>query len=387
MRADECAAVTAADAEVSVIIVNYNGEEFIEQCLSSLMKQTWRSFEVIVVDNGSRDGSVESVRRHFPMVKVLANPRNLGFSVANNQALRVATGRYVVVLNHDTVLERNFLQELLSLADSDQSIGSVGCKIVQLDGTMKYKPAFMRFGFVVPAVRKSTLNSVHFNLANCGCASLYKKHVLDHVGGFDEFLFMDQEDWDIGWRLNMAGYKSAYTPRTTVLHFGGWASVPTTERYARIIRNRLLVHAKNYDMTNLVLRLPLLVVLLGLMHLSRIFANEATLSLTRYKCQYPEEQGNPKREDGAWPRILARTLLGLSGGYTREILVAKRRTYLAFFRGVTGFLRQLRVIFRERYDVQKLRKLPDRAIFSMCTECGMSKGLRSANAQSTERST
>src|SRR5208283_4394577 len=135
---------------VSVVVLNWNGKKFLGKCLESLLLQTLDSFEVIVVDNASTDASVEYVRSRFASVRVIENKRNLGFAAGNNVGIKSSRGRFIVVLNNDTRVSRDFLKSLVEVALANDSIGSVGCGIVQEDLTVKYGPVFLtRSGVIV----------------------------------------------------------------------------------------------------------------------------------------------------------------------------------------------------------------------------------------------
>jgi len=145
------------------------------------------------------------------------------------------------------------------MAESDETIGSVGCKIVQLDGSFRYGSKYMSYGFIVHASRRQTYDKFTVNLANCGCAFLYRKSAIHKIGDFNSFFWADWEDHDLGYRLNLAGFKSVYTPKTTVLHLGeGLSFGISEERKIRIFRNKLLTYLKNYETKNLPLRFSLI---------------------------------------------------------------------------------------------------------------------------------
>lgn len=250
---------------VAVIVLNYNGAAYVNRCLHSIFRNHYSNFEVIFVDNNSSDGSVELASNLFssnPRFTIIQNSKNFGFSMGNNIGFRHAKGKYVIVLNNDAEVQRSFISELVTVAESDEKIGSVGCKIVQLDGSIRYGPVYMNQGFIVNAHSPKTYDKFTINLANCGCAALYRKSVIGKIGGFDPIFWADWEDHDLGYRMNLSGFKSVYTPKTTVLHLGGGLSLGISkEWYMRIIRNILLTYVKNYEVKNLILRLPLVIII------------------------------------------------------------------------------------------------------------------------------
>jgi GT2 family glycosyltransferase len=181
---------------VSIIILNYNGGRFVEKCLRSVLNTDYPNFEVIFVDNSSTDGSVELVNKLFgdePRLKVIVNPRNLGFALGNNIGSKHASGKYLVFLNNDTVVERGWLNELVKVAESDPKIGIVGCKVIT---SFKGKAEALlvdRFGHSFPAPFPSSVKDV---FAVEGAAFLVKRDVWEKLWGFDPSYFALCEDID-----------------------------------------------------------------------------------------------------------------------------------------------------------------------------------------------
>lgn len=249
------------EPKVSVVVLNYNGANYIKRCLTSLLQNSYNNFEVLFIDNNSPDKSVEIAKELFknePKIKIVENKENLGFSIGNNVGFKISNAKYVISLNNDTVVQENFIRALVDVAEQDYKIGSVGCKIVQIDNTIHYGPVYMNYGFITRSLKKQTYDKYTVNLANCGCATLFRKSLLNKIGGYDAHLWTDWEDHDLGYRINSAGYKCVYTPKTTVLHLGGGNFLGMSEeRKIRITRNRLLGYYKNYETKNLLLRFPI----------------------------------------------------------------------------------------------------------------------------------
>jgi len=333
---------------VSVIVLNWNGKHFLKSCLSSLLQQTYKNYEIVFVDNGSTDGSIDFVKKTFKgesKIKIVALMRNYGFSKGNNVGFKHSKGKYVILLNNDTEVQPNFVEELVKVAESDEKIGSVGCKIVNYDGSAGYGPVFTNKGFIVPFLFASDIKLVRrrwekicsmysANLANCGCAVLYGKKVLEIVGGFDEDFWSDWEDHDLGFRITLAGFKSVYTPKTAVFHAGAGSEGFSAKRSAWIVRNMLFTYIKNYEPENVATRFMLLLfILLPITHIARIFLNE-------------------------W-RIFRK-----GGSSSLELLIGRRRGYFALFKAYSSFLHMLPSFISKRKKVQKLRKVSDKVIFS-----------------------
>jgi len=323
---------------VSVIVLNWNGKHFLDKCLSSLLNQNYPNYDVLLVDNGSIDGSVGFVEEKFgknAKLRILALNENHGFSKGNNIGIKCAQSDYVIILNNDTEARKNFITELVNIAESDNQIGSVGCKILLYSGKTWFSQKFMNGGFIVPFFFQTLTekrievisNSPSNNLANSGCAVLYKKHVLNVVGYFDEEYWSNFEDWDLGYRINIAGFKSTHIPKSLVFHVGAGSEGFTPERKVKSYRNMLFTYFKNYEVNNLLLRLPIVMfILLPLWHLG-------------------------------W--ILHRLASNLRDFERKRGL----EYFLSIMRAYMQFLFKLKIFMIKRYRVQRLRKVSDKQIF------------------------
>ena len=230
------------EVELSVVIVSYNVRDFLDQCLTSL-ERALRGInaEVWVVDNASTDGSAAMVRRRYPWVRLLENRENVGFARANNQALRRARGRYLCLLNPDTLVQENTFRVLLDFLRERNDVGMVGCKILNPDGTLQlacrrsYPTPWVAFTKLVGLSRlfpRSRLfgrynltyldpDEVHPVEAISGSFMLFRRELLDDVGYLDESYFMYGEDLDYCYRTRQAGWQIYYVPHTQVVHFKG----------------------------------------------------------------------------------------------------------------------------------------------------------------------
>jgi GT2 family glycosyltransferase/lipopolysaccharide/colanic/teichoic acid biosynthesis glycosyltransferase len=228
--------------DVSVIIVNYNVRDFLHNALTSIARALQGiASEVFVVDNASDDGSNEMVKKTFPSVHLIPNTTNTGFAAANNQALRLAQGRYLVLINPDTVVQEDTFRSLISFLDSRQNVGLAGCKILNPDGTLQLA---CRRSFPSPWVaftKVSGLSSLFpssrwfakYNLtyldpdqmhevdAVSGSFMMLRREVYEKIGGLDETFFMYGEDLDWCYRAQQAGWKVFYVPVTSIIHYKG----------------------------------------------------------------------------------------------------------------------------------------------------------------------
>lgn len=228
--------------DISVIIVNYNVKYFLEQSLISLRKAAKGfSVEYIVVDNASSDGSADYIRQNFPEVKLIANAENLGFGRANNIGLKRAQGRFLLIINPDTVVGEDTLRVLINYMETNPTIGAIGPKILDREG--KFDPASRR-GFPTPFAAFSKLSGLSslfpksktFNQYNLtyidpeheceidslqGSFMLVRRETYEQTGGFDEEYFMYGEDIDWCYRIKQAGWRVFYQPAAKIIHYGG----------------------------------------------------------------------------------------------------------------------------------------------------------------------
>jgi GT2 family glycosyltransferase len=243
----------AANPLVSVVIVNWNGERFLRQCLDSLKAQTFVDFEIIVVDNGSVDGSVALLETSYrDMVRLMKNGKNLGFAEGNNQGIAASRGEYVATLNTDTVADRNWLHELVRVVESAQDIGMVGSKILLIDtpgaidsvGVNIYPDGMSRQrGRLEPDDgRYAEPEEI---LLPSACAALYRKAMLDEIGLFDAAFFAYCEDTDLGLRGRLAGWKAMLAPAAIVHHhYSGTAGKVSPFKAYYVERNHFWIALK-----------------------------------------------------------------------------------------------------------------------------------------------
>jgi len=211
---------------VSVIIVNWNGREYLPACLDSLREQTCEDFETIVVDNGSQDGSLELLQTDYPWVRVVALPKNTGFSGGNNAGYEVSRGEYIVALNNDTRVERSWLAELIAPAQEQTDIGMVSSRVCSWDdpdlidslGVAICPDGMSRGSRRLARFSGLTLNKIEEILLPSACAALYRRAMIEETGFFDEDFFAYCEDTDLGLRGRLAGWRAVLARDAVVLH-------------------------------------------------------------------------------------------------------------------------------------------------------------------------
>ncbi len=253
--------------DVSIIIVNYNVRYFLEQCLISVYKSVKNlNVEIFVVDNDSIDNSVEVVKSKFPKVKLIDNKQNLGFAKANNQALKIAKGKYVLLLNPDTLVEEDTLINSFEYMENNPEAGALGVKLI--DGEGEFLPESKR-GFPtlsssfyrLTGLSKLFPKSRTFNQYNLGFLDedeisevdvlsgafmFIRRDILKNVGLLDEDFFMYGEDIDFSYRIKKAGYKVVYFPKTKIVHFKGESTKKSTLKYHNIFYKAMSIFAKKH---------------------------------------------------------------------------------------------------------------------------------------------
>ena len=247
---------------VSVIIVNFNGKRFLQDCFSSILKQTYPSFEVILVDNASHDGSVEFVQEHFPPVKILVQKENLGFAGGSNAGIRQAHGEFILTLNNDTVITPDFISELVKPMVQDPSVGMCASKMVFPDGRInstaicisRSGAAWDRGGGEPDHGQYDSAEEV---FGPCAGAALYRRTMLDEIGLFDEDFFLFMEDVDLAFRARLSGWKCMYVPTARVVHIhGGTAGFRSDISVYYGNRNLGWYVVKNFPLRTVILSSP-----------------------------------------------------------------------------------------------------------------------------------
>jgi len=244
--------------QLSVIILNYNVRYFLEACIRSVQAalKTLEA-EIIVVDNNSPDDSCAMMRQTFPEIQLIANTENVGFAKANNQAVKVAKGEYVCILNPDTIVAEDTFTQLLEFAESTENLGSVGCKLI--DGSGAFLPESKR-NIPTPMVSVKKIlgmaNSGYYSDLGekeigkvdilVGAFMLMKKTVYDAVGGFDEDYFMYGEDIDLSYKIKKAGFQNYYYGKTTVMHYKGESTLKDKTYAKRFYGAMQLFYKKHF---------------------------------------------------------------------------------------------------------------------------------------------
>ncbi len=253
--------------ELSIVIVNYNVKYFLEQCLHSVLKAAENiSAEIFVVDNNSVDGSAQLIREKFPQISFIENRENVGFSKANNQAIRQSQGRYILLLNPDTIVEEDTFLKVIDFMDKNPEAGGLGVKMI--DGKGNFLPESKRglptpwvafykmFGISKLFPNSKKFGKYHLSYLNenkihkvdvlAGAFMLLRKETLDKVGLLDETFFMYGEDIDLSYRITLGGYKNYYFPKTTIIHYKGESTKKGSLNYVKVFYNAMIIFARKH---------------------------------------------------------------------------------------------------------------------------------------------
>jgi GT2 family glycosyltransferase len=252
--------------DVSIIVVAWNVRALLGNCLRSVYEQTKGiKYEVILVDNGSTDSSVEMVRKEFPQTRIIENQDNKGFIKANNQGIEIATGRYVLLLNSDTIVLENAIAKTVQFADAHPEAAVVGCRVLNPDGSLQdncfrfYSTLNMLLDvlWLSRAFPNSKLfgrktyggwdyNSVREVDVVVGCFSLVRMEAIQKVGVMDERFFVYGDDIDWCYRFVKAGWKVLFTPAGRIIHYGGQATKREAGRFSLQLHGAVLINVKTH---------------------------------------------------------------------------------------------------------------------------------------------
>lgn len=263
-----------ADNRVSIVVPNYNGMAFVERCLKALTEDA-PAAEILLVDNGSTDGSREFVTEHFPQVRVIALEENYGFCRAANEGMKAAGTPYVILLNNDTEVLPGFTEALVSALQLEPGAFSAGAKMIQLYHQEKIDDAGNFYCALGWAFARGKDKSVEYYekpdeiFAACGGAVIYRKALLERIGYLDEAHFAYLEDIDLGWRARIAGWKNIYVPGAKVLHAGSGTSGSRYNEFKVSLssRNSVYLAYKNMPSLQILLNLPFLLAGFGIKYL------------------------------------------------------------------------------------------------------------------------
>ena len=323
---------------VSVIVVTWNRRDLLRSCLQSLTRQQLKQpFEVVLVDNGSDDGSPEMALREFASqpafrLTLIRNPDNRGFCAANNQGFAASKSDLVALLNNDAEAETDWLHGLSGAFESDRDIGMAASKILVYEDPLRIDkaghliyPDGQNRGRGSGEIDRGQYDRVEEVLWPDGCAAMYRREMLDQIGGFDEDFFAYADDAELGLRARIAGWKCLYIPSAVVRHHrGSTLGVRSSRRLQLIERNRVLLAAKLFPWSLLWLN--------GAYYLARLIAS-------------------------LWAAVRNRGEVGQFPGVQGKV-----RAAMALLTGDLKALKLLPRMLRKRRHVNQIRKLSPREV-------------------------
>lgn len=248
--------------DLTIALVNWNNRDHLRQCLESIeAAELLLTCEIVVSDNGSTDGSLEMLAEYFPYVKVIQNGKNVGVARGNNECIRNSIGRYIYILNNDTIVNRTSIMAMVRYLDEHSEVGAVGGNLLNSDGSlqasfcpfptlweefllvthigMALNPYFPAYNGVWPEVRPVDWIS--------SASIVVRRSAIEQIGLIDEnyFIYSDETDWQ--YRLWQAGWPVHYLPEVSTIHFGGGSFQPGGRRYTLVYRGRMLFARKHYS--------------------------------------------------------------------------------------------------------------------------------------------
>lgn len=270
--------------KASVVIPNYNGEKYIDECMNALRKQREQSFEVILVDNASEDNSIAAFEVYNDLnIRTITLDENYGFSRAVNEGIKASEAEYVILLNNDTHVGKNFVGALVDAMDEDDNIFSAQAHMLQYsdrtitDSAGDYFCA-LGWGFSRGKDEKASKFTERRDVfSSCAGAAIYRKSVFETIGYFDEVFFAYLEDMDIGYRAKLHGYRNVFVPEAKVLHVGSGSSGSRYNEFKTKLaaRNSMLVMYKNFAGWQFLVNIPF--ILAGIILKSAFFAKQKLL--------------------------------------------------------------------------------------------------------------
>lgn len=258
-----------SDRKLSILIVSYRVKDHLSNCLRSIFENSMGlSFEVIVVDNNSTDNTLDMIKKDYKGVRLIENNQNLGFAKANNQALKIAKGEYILFLNPDTEVRPETIDRSIDFLENNPKAGAVGCKILNPDGSLqpsaKSFPGFWNYFFetfflykLFPRNRlfgrfymtSFDYNSVRETDMVSGAFLMVSKKLLEEVGGWDERFFIYSEETDLCYRIKKTGKKIFFIPQAQIIHYGGRStSQEPIEMFQQDHKSRYLFMRKHYKL-------------------------------------------------------------------------------------------------------------------------------------------
>ena len=252
-----------SDCKVNIIIPNWNGMHWLPGCLKALAQQTFRHYDITIIDNGSTDESAQWITQNHPEIRLLCNQTNIGFAPAVNQGIRATGAEYVVLLNTDTEPKPDWLEQLVeAIKQAPEHIGGVASKMLLFSDESRIENAGDLFSWCGETIKRgygddaAGYSSPCEVFSICAGAAIYRRACLEDTGYFDERFFAYLEDVDIGMRARIRGWSFIYEPKARILHHGHASGLKKAGYVRLVARNRLMLFFKNIPASMLLRNLP-----------------------------------------------------------------------------------------------------------------------------------
>jgi GT2 family glycosyltransferase len=254
--------------KVSIVIPNYNGEKYLKICIDSLYVQEFKDFEIIFVDNGSKDNSCEVISQNYPLIKIIRLSENFGFSKAVNEGIKASVGEYVVLLNNDTEATVTWLENLVNCIEENKLIFSCCSKMLQYRDRSKIDDVGDEYNLLGWAYKRGDNSPVDKYcrdeevFSSCAGAAIYRRRLFEEIGYFDEKFFAYMEDVDLSYRAKIFGYKNIYCSRAEIYHIGSATSGSKYNSFKVKLaaQNNVYVVLKNMPVLQKLLNSPFLLI-------------------------------------------------------------------------------------------------------------------------------
>jgi GT2 family glycosyltransferase len=329
---------------VAVVILNWNGRHFLEKFLPSVMESSYENLSIIVADNASTDDSISFLENNYPAIKIILNPYNEGFAKGYNTALKRVTADYYILLNSDVEVSKGWIEPIISLMESDQKIAVCQPKILSFEHKNKFEYAgasggwIDKFGYPFSRGRvfdfcendEGQYDDISQIFWASGAAFFVRSSVYHELTGFDESFFAHQEEIDLCWRIQRAGYKIFVVPSSVVYHVGG-GTLPMGNRRKVYLnfRNNLIMLAKNLAASEKVWKIPFRILLDNVAALQGLGKKDAVTFKAIQKAHFDFIKWSLKQKNkNQLQKIKLVNLVGVyNGSIVRKYFLDKKKTF------------------------------------------------------------
>jgi len=334
----------ASSPSVAVVILNWNGKDFLEKFLPSVIASSYENLSIVVADNASTDDSVAFLQNNFPQILIIRNPSNEGFAKGYNTALNRVSADYYVLLNSDVEVTEGWIEPVISLMESDQKIAACQPKILSFYEKNKFEYAGAAGGWIdkygYPFSRGRVFDFCEHDNGQyndreeifwaSGAAFFVRSAVYDELEGFDESFFAHQEEIDLCWRMQRAGYKIFVVPSSVVYHVGGGTLPSGNSRKVFLnFRNNLLMLSKNLSASEKWSKIPFRILLDNIAALQALAKGNSTTFRAVQKAHLEFFKWNFKeKKKNLLPEIKLKNLAGVyNGSIVRKFFIEKKKTF------------------------------------------------------------